>query len=110
MKWIEKHLNWTLILSVITLQAVGLSLLAYLSNHAPSWTFWLTFAVLVIAYYGVYDYILSKKGRKEFDSVMGLGWLFLYLTGWPGVIVLLLAKNRYQIVKEVNGEANEETK
>lgn len=99
MNWFNKHLNWTLILSVVALQIIGYPLLWYLGNNTPNWVFWLTFSIFVIIYYGVYDYTLSRKGRKDPNSIMGFGWFLLWLTGWVGVIILLLAKNKSQVTE-----------
>lgn len=100
MSWFDRHLNWTLFLVVCALQVVGYPALVFFSGGEGMWDFWVVFAIGVLIYYGIYDYILTKKGRKkDLNSIMGFGWFILWLTGWVGVIVLLLVKNKSQVTE-----------
>lgn len=99
MSWFKRHLNWTLFLVVCALQMVGYPTLTFFAGGEGIWDFWVAFAIGILIYYGVYDYVLSEKGKKSHDSIMGFGWFLLWLTGWVGVIILLLAKNKNQVTE-----------
>jgi len=94
MNWFKRHLNWTLFLAVCALQAVGYPALTFFAGGDSMWDFWVVLAIGILTYYGVYDYVLAEKGRKSHNSTMHLGWFLLWLTGWVGIIVLLLISNK----------------
>ena len=96
MNWFKRHLNWTLFLSACALQAVFYPLLVLLAGGASMWDFWVAFAIGILIYYGIFEWILEQKGYKGrgYGSLMPFWWVFLWLTGWAGIIVLLLVKNR----------------
>ena len=85
MKWLGKHPNLKFFLLFLLLQIIGFPILWALGNYAPMWSFWLVFGIGVIIYGGLYNYILEWKGRN-----WNFGWFMLWLTGWIGIIILLL--------------------
>ena len=101
--WFDKHLNWVLFLGVCALQIVGYPILMVLAGGASSWDFWLGFSMGIILYYGLYDGVLTQKGWKKSNSIMSFVWLLLWLTGWIGVVVLLLVKNKIAMSDEALG-------
>jgi len=104
MAWFKRHINWTVMLSICALLAISYPLLVFLAGGEHMWDFWVAFGVAVVVYYGIYDWALSEKGWKEPNSTMNFGWGILWLTGWIGVAVLLLVKNKRQLNTDKTGE------
>ena len=89
MNWFKRHLNWTLFLGSCALQVAFYPLLVVFAGGASMWDFWVAFAIGILIYYGIFEWVLEKKGYK-----MNSGWFLLWLTGWIGIIILLLVKKR----------------
>ena len=88
MNWLRSHLNWTIILFialdaivVVTIQLMGYTNDSVLMN--------ITVAVLGIASFFVYGWVLRRKNRR-------MWWLLLNLTGVGWIVFLALGnKTRY---------------
>lgn len=94
MNWIKQHLNWTLFLGVCLLQIVGVPLLMVCAGGEGMWDFWVALAIGILIYTGIFDYILSEKGYKKHGENLPFVWCALWVTGWLGVIALLLVGNK----------------
>ena len=92
--WFKRHINWALFLVVLALSTIGTTALSLAANYAPTWVFWVGVSISALTYYGIFDYTLAVKGRKENNANMSFGWVLLWMTGWLGVTVLLLVKAR----------------
>lgn len=94
MNWIKSHLNWSLFLGVCILGLIAYPLLVLLASAEITWGFWCVFIIGMLFYYGIFDYVLSEKGKKKHGKIMNFGWFILWLTGWLGIIVLLSIKGK----------------